>query len=76
MKHPPRSIFRSRRNRKSAAYLPEVIRRGLKQTPGTIMVAEVQHAAECPFPRGKGPCTCGPDDIEVRLRPLHDPQRN
>lgn len=67
---PPRSIFRTRRDR--GGYVAEVARRGLKLTPGTVTVAEVWHAQDCRRPQG-GPCTCEP---EIRMRPLDDPRRN
>jgi hypothetical protein len=81
MKAPPKNIFRCRRPRPgslvigpdpTAPYLAEAIKAGLKQTPGTLSIAEVWHDPSCRQPQG-GACTFKPD---VEIRPFLKPERN
>jgi hypothetical protein len=85
---PPRRLFRrhpdpkrlsevlpkvvARIDDRRKGYLEQLAEHGLKQTPGTIVVAQVEHDPSCRRPQGQE-CTCTP---EITYRPLDDPSRN
>jgi hypothetical protein len=70
----PRSVFRCRRKR-SGPWVGPVLQavRGAGLKPETITRVNAYHAAPCPYPRGGGPCTCKPHEIDVEVV---DPERN
>jgi hypothetical protein len=73
-KHPPRSIFRSRRHRPPPYYDPLLdAARKARMQPGTLTWATIWHRADCPRPQG-GKCKCRPHEIDVELSPFDAPK--
>lgn len=73
---PPRSIFRARRKRPPAYLAPltaALERHRERFKPGTVTEVRTWHAARCPYPRGRGECSCKPEEIEVEVV---DPLKN
>ena len=70
----PRSIFKARKRRPWLAPVLETIAKHQAMfKPGSVTQLLTWHAAECPYPRGQGECSCRPDETEVEVV---DPERN
>ena len=70
----PRSIFKARRHRPWLAPVAAALAKHQAVfRPCSVTQLLTWHAARCPYPRGRGECSCRPDEIEVEVV---DPKRN
>lgn len=69
-------VTRQEREEAQAKYLPKVQAASKGAKPGHVYKTYVWHETDCPYPKGLGPCTCHPDEIEVEVIPVTDPGRN
>jgi len=70
---PPRSIFRCHQRPWLSPVLAAIAKHRDRFRPGTLTEVRTWHAPKCPHPRGRGECSCRPDEIEVEVV---DPERN
>ncbi|MGO8901590.1 MAG: hypothetical protein ACLQU5_25035 [Isosphaeraceae bacterium] len=63
----PRSIFKARRHRRPwlAPVLEAVAKHQAMFKPGSVTQLLTWHVARCPYPRGRGECSCRPDEISI-----------
>ena len=74
MSKQPRSIFKARRHRPWMAPLAEAIEKHHERfQAGMVTEVRTWHTDRCPYPRGRGACTCKPGEIEIEVV---DPLRN